>query len=122
LGRIKMNSSAAVKSKKAENKKKQKKIIAEKLKKSKLGLIPMLAVVIILALFSIQIINNLDLIAKNKEHIESQKKEYNHKRIKNEEWQYKIDAKVDDEFIREIARQQKYRDRDEDIYIFQEGE
>jgi len=107
---------------KAKSKKNKEKIIAKKIKKSKLGVIPMLAVVIIITLISIKIFHNLDSIGKNNDHIDSLEKEYDHKRINNEARQQKIKAPVDDEYIREIARENGYRDLDEDIYYLNEGE
>lgn len=117
-----MASSAAAKPNKAQSKKKQKKIIAKKLKKSKLGLVPVLSIVVILVLISIKILHNLDSIGKNGEHIESLKKEFNHKRISNEALRQKVEAPVDDEYIGEIARENGYRDINEDIYYLNEGE
>lgn len=107
---------------KAKRDKKQEKIIAKKIKKSKLGFIPMLAVVVIITLISIKILQNLDSIGKNSDHIDSLKQEYNHKRINNEAWAQKIKAPVDDEYIREIARDSGYRDLDEDVYYLNEGD
>jgi cell division protein FtsB len=121
-GAKKMNSSESVKSKNAKIKKKQNKIIAQKLKKSKLGLVPMLAIVVIITLISIKIFQNLDSIGKNGENIESLKKEYNHLRINNEAWKQKIDAPLDDEYIIEIAKDEGYWGFDEDVYYFNESE
>jgi cell division protein FtsB len=106
----------------AKNKKKQKKIIAKKVKKSKLGFIPMISIAVILAVISIKIFRNMDSIKKNDGHIEGLKQEYNHKRISNEALQQKVDADIDDEYIRERAREKGYRDLDEDMYYLNEGD
>lgn len=114
-----MDPSAAAR---AKNEKRQKKIISKKLKKGKMGFIPMLSIAIIIALISIKILQNLDLIGKNGEYIKSLEKEYNHARIQNEALRQKADAPIDDEYISEIARENGYRDLDEDVYYLNEGE
>jgi len=104
----------------AKKSKNQKKTIAKKMKKGKLGFIPMVSIAVIVALFSIKIVQNLDSYGKNGDRIESLKKEYNHKRIQNEALQQKADAPIDDDYIREIAREKGYRDIDEDMFYFNE--
>ena len=113
---------AAVKSKNAKNKKMQEKIIVKKIKKGKLGLIPMLMIWTIIILISLKIINNLGSIGKNSDYIDSLKKEYNHVRINNEAMQQKVEAPTDDEYMSEAAREIGYRDLDEDLYYLNEGE
>ena len=113
---------AAVKSKNAKDKKKQEKIIAKKIKKGKLGLIPMVTIWVIIILISLKIINNLGAIGKNSDYIDVLEKEYNHLRINNEALQQKVEAPIDDEYMSEVAREIGYRDLDEDLYYLNEGE
>jgi len=106
----------------AKKTKSQKKTIAKKAKTGKLGFVPILSIGIIVAIFSIQIVNNLDLIGKNSGRIEELKQQHNHKRIKNEALRQKVDAPIDDEYIREIMREKGYRDIDEDVYYLNEAD
>ncbi|MCL1793763.1 MAG: hypothetical protein FWG34_07830 [Oscillospiraceae bacterium] len=117
-----MSSAAGIKSKNAKAKKIQKKIIRENEKKRKLKPVAMLVIATIVVLFSINILHNLDAIKKNDEYIYSLEKEYNHKRINNEALRKKAETPIDDEYIREFARENGYRDIDEDMYYLNESE
>jgi len=112
---------SAVKSRNAKNNKNiknRKKNVAKKLRKNKLGFIPMAAIAIIVTLLSINLWNNWITINKNKEQIAALTQERNHKRIKNDATQQKVDSVVDDEYVIDVARKNGYRNSDEIIFYF----
>ena len=127
---MKMNESAKktgnVKNKKNQanqaKQKKQKKSVAKKLRKTRLGFIPMASCLIIIALLSVHLWNNWVMISKKNEQIEAMEQEYNHRRIKNDEKQQQADAPIDDEYIMEIARRNGYRCPDEILFYLNNGE
>jgi len=118
-------SASAVKSRNEKNKrsiKNQKRSVAKKLRKTKLGLIPMISIAVIIALLSIHLWNNWITIGKKNEQIAALTQEYNHRRIRNDALQQKVDALVDEEYIADIAKDNGYRRSDEIIFYINDGE
>ena len=115
-------SDSALKSRNAKNKRNQKRSVAKKLRKTKLGFIPMVSIAIIIALLSIHLWNNWVAIGKKNEQIAALTQEYNHKRIKNDALQQKVDAPVDEEYIIDVARDNGYRRSDEIIFYLNDGD
>ena len=109
-------SASALKSRKANNRKNQKKAARSKLRKTKLGFIPALSLVIIIALLSIHLWNNLSAINNKDGQIAELTQEFNSRRIKNDALQQKVDAPVDEEYIIDVARDNGYRKSDEIIF------
>lgn len=121
-------SESAVKSRNERNERNKRNIrnqrrsAARKLRKNRMGLIPVIAVTIIVALLALHLWNNWTMIGKNKEKIDALTQEYNHKRIKNDASQQKVDAQIDEDYIIDVARDNGYGDSDEIIFYFNNGE
>jgi len=116
---------SAAKSKDTKNKnirKNQKRSIAKKLRKNKLGFIPMIAVVIIIAVLAMSLWNNWIKINKNGGEKSTLNQEYDHMRILNDALEDKVKAPVDEEYIIEIARENGFRRSDEILFYFSGGE
>ena len=99
-----------------KNLKNQKRTANKKTRKTKLGLIPMITLAIIIALLSVHLWNNKIAIDKKNEQIESLTQDYNHRRIKNDATEEKVNAQVDEEYISDVARDNGYRRSDEIIF------
>ncbi|MCL1858826.1 MAG: septum formation initiator family protein [Oscillospiraceae bacterium] len=98
------------------NARNKKRSVARKMRKNKLGAIPMITLAIIIALLSVHLWNNKIAIDKKNEQIAALNQEYNHRRIKNDATQQKVDAPVDEEYIIDVAKDNGYRRSDEIIF------
>ena len=118
-------SESAIKSRNAKNRKNarsQRRNVYKKLRKNKMGFIPMISIAIIIALLSIHLWNNWIKIGDKNEQITTLDQEYNHRKIKNDATQQKVEAPVDEEYIIDIARDNGYRRSDEIIFYLNGGE
>jgi len=117
-----MMSASAVKARNAKKRRSQKKSVARKLRKTKLGFIPMMSIAIIVALLSIHLWNNWIKIGQKEEQIAVLRNEFNHRRINNEALEQRIGSIIDDEYIAEVARDNGYRNSDEVLFFLNGGE
>ena len=107
---------------KAQKLKKQNKSVAKKLRKQRLGFIATISFVMIVSVLLAKSWDNWNKIQDKKEHIAELQQQYDHMRINNEALQQKADATIDDEYIREVAREQGYRGSDEILFYLNDGE
>ena len=115
-------STSAVRTRNAKIRRNQRKSAAKKLRKTRLGFIPMVSLAIIITLFSIHLWNNKIKIDQKSEQIAALKDELNHRRINNEALEQKVKSSVDDEYIAEIAKDNGYRKSDEVIFYLNGGD
>jgi len=109
----------AVKSQNARN---QRRRVAQKMKKHKLGFIPVFSAAVIIVLLSVNLWDNLINIRKKDDTISSLSQEHKSRRIKNEAMNEKVMAEVDDEYIAEVAAENGYRNSDEIIFYLISGD
>ena len=110
---------ARVKSKNAKNRKKS---ISQKIKSHKMGFWIMASLAVMLSLVSMNLLNNRLKIQAKDEEINALRQEYNHRRIKNDALEQKVDAPIDDEYVIEVARENGYRKSDEILFYVNSGE
>jgi len=115
-------SASAIKIRNAKNRRNQRKSVARKLKKTRLGFIPMVSIAIIIALLSIHLWNNWIKIGQKNEQIAILREEFNHRRINNEALEQRVKAVIDDEYIAEVAKDNGYRKSDEVIFYLNDGD
>ena len=115
-------SAPAIKIRNAKNRRNQRKSVARKLKKTRLGFIPMVSLAIIIALLSMHLWNNWVKIGQKNEQISMMREEFNHKRINNEALEQRVKAIIDDEYMGEVARENGYRKSDEIIFYLNGGD
>ena len=103
-------------------KKIQKKNVAQKMKKNRLGFIAICTIAIVLAIVSMRLYSNWSAIGKNREQLDALNAEYKHRRISNEALEKKRDAPIDDEYIEDIANDNNYRNANDVMFYLNESD
>ena len=120
--RVKSSKSSKIDNTQKIKKQKQNKIAAKKLKKQKLGFIATVSFVMIISVLLAKSWDNWNKIQDKNEQITELQQQYDHWRISNEALQQKVDAPIDDEYIKDVARSQGYRDSNEILFYLNDGE
>ena len=107
---------------KSKNAKNQRKTVAKKIKKHKLGFIAIFSFAVIIALLSTNLWNNITNIGKKDDIIDSLTEDYNGRRIQNDALEERAKAPVDDEYIADIAKKNGLRDSDEILFYLISGD
>jgi len=106
----------------SKNKKSQQKAANKKAKENKFGFFRTLIVCIIIIAILIPVWNNMMTIMKRNEQIEILTQEYNHRKIKNDALEQKVEDPTDEEYIADIARENGYRMSNEILFYLNPGD
>lgn len=117
-----VKSSQSSKFKNPQKTKIQKRNVAKKVRKQKLGFVAKVAFVMIILVLFAKSWDNWNKIQDRNEQITELEQEHNHRRISNDALQQKVDAPVDEEYIIDVAREQGYRGSDEILFYLNDGE